>query len=119
MAVWSMYDPTTGWFNGKTFSARRSQDVRRNLRNGFQAIEGDYDYLTQMVDLATGQVVARNPPGLAANRVPHQRIVRLEQQQTRPLRELSIDPKNTAARQRLVDINNQIAELRAQMAREP
>lgn len=130
MSTWSFYNLETGLFHSGTFTtgarapARAMRDVNANTPEGFAAIEGRYDRLTQRVDVDTGQVIAyERPPSEIADEqqtADEQRARRgieaLEVAQLRPLRELAIDPDNATAKQRLVDIDAEIVALRPPLA---
>lgn len=89
-ATWSFYDPATGSFVGRTY---RGADLAANTPAGCAAIEGRFDHRTQRVDLATGQVVAWEPPPQPAAEA-RDRALRLRaeiaaiEQATTPLRAL-------------------------------
>lgn len=69
-------------------------DLPINTPEGCSAIEG---------------TIADMPKRLTSDQ---ERIEALEAQQKRPLRELALDPTNAAARSRLTEIDNAIAEAR-------
>lgn len=119
MSTWSFYSLETGLFTGRVSSASKLGKVP----DGCGAMVGRYDRLSQRVDLDTGEVVEHRDEALnaarqreARARAARRRIARLEAQQARPLRELAIDPNNAAAKQRLAEIDAQIAELRTDIA---
>jgi hypothetical protein len=138
--AWSFYRLDTGMFTGqKLFAA--SQHTESNTPTGCGVIEGDFDHLSQRVDLTTGQVVDWQPAPPAedgfytwawdtatrrwvstpteATLYLEERariiaaIVALEATQDRPTRELALDPNNDVSRAKLTLINSQIAALRA------
>lgn len=119
MRVWSFYDSATGLFSGRHTSCS-SKLLSLNTPAGYVAIEGQYDRRTQRVELATGAVVSYERPAAeieAEQRAARQqnaraRIAMLELAQSRPLRELAIDPSNAAARKRLAEIEAEIESLR-------
>lgn len=131
---WSFYDATTGLFTGRRVLCSERL-LERNIRPGEAAIEGMFDHLSQRVDVESGEVVDYQPPQPDADhewiaearrwrkrpeiaeaerldRRSRERIAELEIAQLRPLRELAVDPDNAAAKQRLVEIEAEIAELR-------
>jgi hypothetical protein len=131
MKTWSFFHPETGLFSGRVLRAS-DRAIAENTPDGLIAIEGEYDYLCQRVE--NGQVVDYQPPQPDADhewngqrwvlkREVEERNLRryeslhqirlLEERQLRPLRELSVNPDNSEARQRLTQIEKEIAELRA------
>lgn len=122
MKTWSFFDPATGLFSGRGFSGTEMA-LSENTPDGLVPIEGTYDRRSQRIDVATGAVVAHEPtaPEIAADshaalkRQRRQRIVALEQKQLRPLREIAIDPSNAEAKQRLQEIDDEIAAKRAEL----
>jgi hypothetical protein len=112
----SFYDPETGIFTGRQFRGSL-RNLSANTPPGMKALRGRYDHRTQRVDVETGEVVAYDAPpdpGQKRNRA-RARIRALEAKQERPLRELSIDPNNADARQRLAEIDAEISELRGDL----
>lgn len=61
MKQYSFYLLSNGRFLGQTFSGNQS-DIVPNTPEGAAAVVGDYDHLSQKVDLATGLVVEWQPP---------------------------------------------------------
>lgn len=61
MRTWHLYDPATGIFDGRRFSSSDDSAIEIN-RRGLVAFEGDIDYLSQRVDVATGELVDYQPP---------------------------------------------------------
>lgn len=59
MKVWSFFDTTTGCFTGTTYTGSQ---LERNTPLGCSAVRGEYDPLRQRVDIATGEVIAWQPP---------------------------------------------------------
>lgn len=133
--IWSFYDQQTGLFTGRQ---RRSAQLGR-VPDGCGAVEGAYDHLSQRVELSSGQVVDYQPPRpdddhewredvvngrprwvkrddvlererLAAE--ARREIDRLERSQLRAMRELAIDPTSVEAKQRLQQIDDEIAAKR-------
>lgn len=132
---WSFCDASTGLFSSIRYSG---PSVEENTPAGMIAIEGDFDPLSQRVELTTLQVVDWQPPKpdddhewqpsirrwvltrgaserAARRAVALARIAALETAQARPVRELQIDPLNTRARERLLEIEAEIAALRADL----
>lgn len=134
MSQWSFASVETGRFSGRTFSGS-AKLLRLNTPAGHIAIEGHYDSRTQRVDVvaleaARGDhsppsdfVVAYQRPQIetdaeqqaSRDRQARQRIDELERAQRRPVRELLIDPTNVAAKQRLAEIDAEIAVLRSDL----
>ena len=123
MSTWSFYDPGTGLFSGRRCCCSRKL-LSLNTPAGYAAVEGAYDPKSERVDIETGAVVAYQRPASEvdaeqrAARAQHarQRIEELERAQLRPVRELLIDPTNTAAKRRLQDIESEIAAKRADLS---
>jgi Phage tail assembly chaperone protein len=61
MKVWTFYRVEDGLFNGSQFEGSE-EHLQVNLPPGYAALEGRYDYLSQRVDLETGDVVDYQPP---------------------------------------------------------
>jgi hypothetical protein len=131
---YSVYDPNTGMFTGRTISCS-AKWLELNTPQGFATIEGRYDELSQRVDVETGEVIDWQPPQpdddhewsddrkrwtlkpdvagrRRKSREARARIAELESDQLRPQREMAIDPSNEEARNRLKDIEQEIADLR-------
>jgi hypothetical protein len=62
----SFYDAATGRFDGQQVLAS-SDAIKAMVPDGFIAIDGHYDPLTQRVDIATGEVVDYQPPAPSAD----------------------------------------------------
>ena len=62
MTEYSLYDLQTGQFTGRQFTAPRPSDVQANTPTGCGVVSGAHDRRSCRVDLATGQVVAYQPP---------------------------------------------------------
>lgn len=62
--TWSFHDTTTGLFSGTRLTCSPAQ-LEANTPPGHAPMAGLYDPLSQRVDLATGQVVAYQPPAPA------------------------------------------------------
>jgi hypothetical protein len=59
--TYSLYDKATGIFPGTKLSCD-DQYLQQNVPGGMSPIAGDYDDLSQRVDLATGAVINYQPP---------------------------------------------------------
>lgn len=143
MKSWSYYDRETGLFSRRKHSG--PDDWLPSPPDGHVAIEGDFDHLSKRFDLSTLTVVEYQPPcpddehewdsttdptrprwrkrrevveRERQRAVSLSRIKELEEKQLRPLRELARDPENAEARRRLVQIDTDIAELRASLSAE-
>jgi hypothetical protein len=115
----SFYNAETGEIHKRTFSGPERL-LALNTPAGYVAIEGAFDHRTQRIDVDTGKPVDYQP-GIDAVRAERRkqqaegRVARLEAAQLRPLRELAIDPTNTTAKQRLVDIEAEIESVRGDL----
>jgi hypothetical protein len=58
---YSIYEVTTGLFTGRQVGCSM-QTIAANTPEGCAALEGEYDSLSQRVDLTTGAVVDYQPP---------------------------------------------------------
>ncbi len=130
MAIFYVYSTASGLFTGTVLSVPRGS-LAANLGSECAAIEvgveGDIDPLSQRVDLVSGALTDYVPPqpserhvwnaetkrwvlsaDAVARRAQHERSLRLLQagdlRALRAIRELTIDPDNQAARERLVSI---------------
>lgn len=134
MKRWTFYDPSTGRLLGSGGTFKDEAMMRANLPEGMAAIEGRHDHECQCVDLETMTVVDFVPEqpseehewdgeskrwalsrAALDSRATRDAIQKLEMSQHRPLRELSIDPNNAKARQRLADLDARIAALREKL----
>jgi len=136
MKIWSMYDPATGLFLGRTFAATEDSHVATNTADHEVAIEGSFDHLSHRVDLATGAVVDYQPPqpssdhewnaaskrwqltaAVAAKQAARAaalgQIAMLEASQHRAVREAALGDPAAAATLKAID--DQIKALRAQL----
>jgi hypothetical protein len=117
---WSFYNPETGEIFKRTFSGS-TKLLELNTPAGMVAIEGAFDHRTQRIDVDTKKAVDYQP-GIDAARAEtseqqaQARVAILEAAQSRPLRELAIDPSNATAKQRLAEIDGEIASLRPLLA---
>lgn len=59
---WSFYRTDTGELLSRVLSFTREADVAANTPVGCTAIEGEYDFLSQRVDVVTGKVLDWQPP---------------------------------------------------------
>jgi hypothetical protein len=64
---WSFYDTATGLFNRRRVTCAAGQTLERNTPAGHAALAGDFDPLSQRVNLQTGQVEDYQPPAPAAD----------------------------------------------------
>ena len=134
MKHWSFYDPQSGHFAGRTFSATDESALDINTPKGLAAIEGEHDHLSRRVDIATGLVVDHQPPAPNADyewddaskrwklnaevaareersTTARSRIAHLESNvQPRALREVALNRPKAA--ERLHAIDDEIAMLR-------
>jgi hypothetical protein len=135
--AWSFYDLNTGRLTGRTFTGLEDH-LAINTPPGCATVKGVHDALSKRVDLETGALVDYQPPQPdedhewdASTRRWRKRadvverewrrerartqIADLERRQSRPMRELQIDPANAEARARLADIDAQITALRGEL----
>lgn len=142
MKTFSIYKLADGLFTGQRFSLAPFDKARAesNVPSGCGMIEGEYDHLSQCVDISTGKVIEYQPPKPSENSVwndktrrwekhplvadavrraeqARQSIAELEVSQRRPLRELALDPSNFLAKERLLGINAQIEEQRKYLSK--
>lgn len=133
--TWSMYLVDSGLFTGRRVTGCTPEDLEHNTPPGCAAIEGKFDAGSQRVDLQTGEVVDYRPVApdadhewneaarrwtlrpeiVTARRARAETMAQiedLEARQARPLRELAVDPTNTAARDRIDQLDQQIRVLR-------
>jgi hypothetical protein len=138
MRQWHFYDAQTGLFSGRKMTCSE-RTLAANTPEGITAIAGNFDPMSQRVDLETGEVIDYQPPAPDDDHVwSHEvkrwqlkpevrerrrnraqaraRIRELEESQHRPQRELAIDPDNEAARERLRNIEAEIEVHRAVLA---
>lgn len=125
---WSFYDLASGEFIGRTFSASSTRDLERCTPKGCGAMQGSHDPRSARVDLESGLVIAWTNEKLIAaedNRALAQaaraRISALETSQLRALREERLRPNERdedgkSARDRLQEIDDKIATLRAALS---
>lgn len=114
MKTFSFYDPATGLLSGGNVTLPEGL-LELNTPEGLVAIEGVFDPARQRIDLATGKAVDWQPPvdpqrAAAHRHFERERLVRqMEGQQARSMRALLLDPNDQQARQRLAEIEAQIA----------
>ena len=58
----SIYDAETGLFNGTRIDCLSVDTLTQNTPPGHAAMAGNFDYMSQRVDLSTGEVVDWQPP---------------------------------------------------------
>lgn len=142
MKSWSMYDMKTGLFSRKSFSG--PNHWRPRLTEGMVLLEGEYDHLSQCVDLESGEVVDYQPPrpsddhewihddpdtGRRVRRwmlkpaVTQRRaqlaaakaeLEQIDLALIRPMEELMADPKDATARAKFQELKARKAEIVAQ-----
>lgn len=135
MKSFGFFLKTTGRFHSKLLLASCAADAENNCPLGYEIIEGQFDPLSQRVNLATGEVIDYQPEQPSADHewnvdarrwrlkpevvernnqraTAQQTIATLEAQQPRAMRELAIDPNNADALQRLQSIDAAIADQR-------
>jgi hypothetical protein len=137
MKTYSFFDPATGELSAETVTHSERQ-AEANTRPGLTRIEGKLDHLSQRVDIETGDVVDYQPPApsvqhewdaaikrwklpdaviaaQAEQRALQSMIQRIEARQPRAIRELMLTPSDRDARQRIADLDSEIAALRAKL----
>ncbi len=139
MATNSFYHIETGLLTGQKYHGNDQGFVDRTCVDGIASIAGDFDHLSQRIDLATLEVIDYQPPRPSVNHewsVDTKRwtltpiasarqhdianakaaIAQLELSQQRPLREAMLNPNDGEARQRVANIDQQIVIQRAIIA---
>lgn len=118
MRRWSFYDAASGTFTGRTTSTNVRGDPDPIAPPGLGVIAGVFDRLSQRVDLKTGEVIEHVDKDLAERlerdeqrRGAQSRIEELERKAARPLLELRSNPDDEQAKQRLDEIQEEIAQL--------
>lgn len=143
---WHFFDTKTGLFTGRSLSAQSGEWVERNTPEGcgafLQAAGQEIDYLSQRVDLETGEVIDYQPPapgddhewnastkrwGLSAeaqqaiddDRQARAAILLAEANSARAIREglLELLPEGSPARQKLQGVEDAIAAERPNIIR--
>lgn len=133
--TWSFFDPSTGQFAGRTYSGPEAA-LEVNTPTGLAPLEGEFDHLSQRVDLDNAEVIDWQPPqpdddhewdserrrwvqtAAARERDVRRmqaqvRIERAEKRQTRAIREHLLG--DATALQRLADIEAEIVASRADL----
>lgn len=59
---WAFYDASTGLFRPKRITCPDAFDISTKTPDGCIPIEGEYDHLSQRVDIETGDIVDYQPP---------------------------------------------------------
>lgn len=139
MRTWSFYDQATGQISTRRYRASNDKALESNTPAGCVAIEGQFDNLSQMVDVKTGEVVDYQPPSpgddfewnaerrrhvkkpavLAAERrdkLARSRIAELESGQARAIREHALGDASAAAKLQAID--DEIKTLRTDLIQE-
>jgi hypothetical protein len=134
--TYSLYEASSGMFTGRRLHCDDDGLLAARLPAGTLALEGSFDHMSQRVDLSTGAVVEYHPLAPSADHewnaaakswqlraairedksrraVVFSRIHALEASQGRAVREAALG--NTAALQRLKEIDAEIAQLRAEL----
>jgi hypothetical protein len=129
------YSLTTGRFTQRVLQCRDEKLAELNAPEGHGFKEGAFDHLCERVDLATGEVIEYQPDRPdeyhewdekikrwrkrvdvqqreAAKARAQTKINEIEIKQLRSMRELALDPANSAAKARLEQLETQVAELR-------
>ena len=141
--IWSFFDSRTGEILKRRFRGTQKA-VIRNTPAGATAIAGQYDRLSQRVDVATGEVIDYQPPAPSADhewresvndgrprwvktaevvqreradRIARARIAELEAAQPRAIREHALGDESATARLQAID--QEIAALRGDLIRKP
>lgn len=132
-ATYAIYNEQTGIFVSR-WTGSISQ-LECNIPAGHKAVPGNFDLLSNRVDLETGNVVPYQPPRPSDDHdwdtqtmrwrksddvqdwelkriAAIQKIELLEKQQARPLRELRKNANDAEANRRLDEIDAEITELR-------
>lgn len=126
MKTFSYVQIATGLFTGAYVSTNADGQqlddfLRAKSKQGMKLIEGRFDRSRQrwdesaqsaVVDPAIEKLHLGEKKRVAAARATQAQIRALEGKQQRPVRELAVDPANKTARDKLNEIDAQIAELR-------
>jgi hypothetical protein len=141
MRAVSFYHKVTGVLHAVQVIASSDEVVALNTPPEHLAIEGHHDPLSKRVDVTTGAVVEHQPPAPSTDHAWNDetkrwalkpeiavaqarraaaltQIATLEASQQRAMRELLIDLNDATAKQRLLDIDEQIGALRSGLASE-
>lgn len=62
MKHYRYYDEATGLFHSATVKATDPKDALAGIPAGHRIIEGEFDHLSQRVEISTGQIVDYQPP---------------------------------------------------------
>lgn len=128
MRRWHFFNLSTGEFADRVFQATNDRDLKRATPEGCGAIEGRFDPLTQRVDVDNRVVVqwsnAKRIDELAAAAAAvnaRAAIAKLESSQMRAIREDRLRPSERGPggktpRERLQEIDDEIAILRAALS---
>lgn len=143
MKHYRYFDETSGFLHPLIVKATSADDVAAMpAPPGHKLIEGEFDYLSQRIDVRTGSIIDYLPPPpsvihewndktrrweiplavrerQSARAAALARIAALEVSQARPLRDLVRDPANVEARNRLDAIDAEITALRSNLQGAP
>jgi hypothetical protein len=139
MIAYSFYHAQTGLFSDTKYwsTSEDPEHLRNQVPAGYVPIEGDYDHLSQQMDIATGEIVDYQPPqpspshewnadakrwqlspsaqaALGRRRDALAGIGALEAKGIRAMRELALNVPGAV--DRLKSIDDQIAALRADLS---
>lgn len=138
MPTWTQYRKSDGLFTGCKFSGSSLRAIARKAGDDpFEWLAGDFDHLSQRVDLDTGEVIDYQPPAtspehewdertrrwllplalrqaITAEKRAREVIAAAEATSQRALREAMIEllPENSPARQRLLEVDDIVATAR-------
>lgn len=117
MSRWHFFDAATGQYRGSNYQGPE-EFMAANTPAGTRAVQiGERDPSRTRVDITTGDLLDHEPPvdreALAS--VVRAEMALIEKQQARPLRELSINPSDAAARERLRELDARMRVLREQL----
>jgi len=134
--TYSLYEAATGMFTGKRLQCDEEALLEMRLPPGTLTIEGNFDHMSQRVELSTGSIVAYHPLAPSADHewnaaakrwqiknglretegrraVVFARIHALETSQGRAIREATLG--DASAMKRLKEIDAEITALRAEL----
>lgn len=119
MIEYSIYRLADGEFTGRRLMLTDVRQLERNTPPACGVVRGVYYPGRHRVDIESGSVVETDSAPAPADDGTRQklrdRIAHLEAGCQRALRELTIDPHDVAARERLESVNCAIAEIRIQL----
>lgn len=138
MKTWCFFNPATGLFIDRIYCSSNLQSLEANTPEGLYAVEGRYDYLSQRVDVESGEVIDYQPPQPsddhewnvntkrwqlkqeveARNRQRASALMQLQQldaKETRAISDLLTHPNDETAQTRLAAVRAQKDELRKQL----